>query len=177
MKKLIYVFVVASLIGIFVGCDSKKKTYDFKPIEKSEAIDFITYSNSIKPLACIRMNDKEYAIPTVQWIKDVFTPAYKDFLFKNNLRTARDSMNDCDKFTLHARSVGNVLYSKETKRINGAALAIGEYQYLYGLDAHDIIYFFAYDETGTLVMVFYEPMIQSIIIFEPRDATCMYLTL
>jgi hypothetical protein len=179
MKRLVQLFA-ALTIGILIilfstGCDGKKKsTYEFRSLPKNEALDVLMYTNAIRPLKCFRMSDKTYAIPSVKWIQEVFTPEFKNYLFRNNLKTVRDSINDCDKYCLHARSVASVLYSKETKRIPGAALAMGEFVYWYGLDMHDIVFFLAYDETyGDLVMVFYEPMIQNIIIFEPRDAGCV----
>lgn len=176
LMKLIAAFTIGILIILFsTGCDGKKKSvYEFRSLPKNEALDVLMYTNAIRPLKCFRMNDGVYAVPTVKWIKEVFTPEFKNYLFKNNLKTVRDNINDCDKYCLHARSVAAVLYSKETKRIPDAALAMGEFVYWYGLNTHDIVFFLAYDATyGDLVMVFYEPMIQNIIIFEPRDAGCV----
>ena len=133
-----------------------------------EVYDFITITNKIHTLRFSRYGDEYYALPTVKWIKEQFTPYYSDFLFKNNLRTFKEGANDCDKYALYVRACAHLLYNQKYNSIDGAGLSVGETSYFQSLDLHDINFFVAIDEYGQWVMLFYEPQIQE---FVPMDIT------
>lgn len=178
MKKIILSLLVIITIIAFIGCDNAPSNkYTFTSENKMNVLNFITYSNNIVPSQFMKLNDMNYAIPQLDWIKKEFTPFYASFLFKNNLRIYRDPLNNCNKFTVHARSNAHILYDKTPRKIDTASLAVGEYSYWEGFTLHVINIFIARNEFGEMIMVYYEPQIQDIIPFNPKDDKCVELIL
>lgn len=75
------------------------------------------------------INDREYTLVTVDWIRGPFADQFRLFLDKENLWAYEPESNDCDKFAGWARLFAQKL-NNETSNQGKRALAFGEFNYI-----------------------------------------------
>ena len=73
------IFIV--FVGIYTGCS--KKQYKFKEVSDTQIFSFLT--NNITVLDKGQATSGNYAVPSEDWVMNVFTPKFKDYLFKYNI--------------------------------------------------------------------------------------------
>jgi hypothetical protein len=174
MKKFLSCLIVGISL-LFAGCS---RTYEspssYTIMEKDDVIKFIVETNRVEVMSnFILGNDALYAVPTLEWVKEHYTPNFKKFLFDNNLQTQLVSgystnSNDCDKFSTYALTVGHLMHEKGQNRPRNAALTIGEVYYMQPMQDHAINFWLATDN-GVLGLYFYEPQKQDFVPLKPRD--------
>ena len=161
MNKIILTFLVCCYSFLISAADSSK--YSFSKISKEEVYNFLYYTNSIQPMMPINIGQLEYCVPTESWIKDIYVPYLKEFLFKNGAAMAVDPDNNCVKFSNYAQTAGYLihLHGEGPKK---STIAIGTVDYVKNLAIwHSINIFLATDSKGNLKVVYFEPQTQTII--------------
>ncbi len=146
------------ILSLITGC----ATHHSKFVEATnrELYHFVVSSNGIDS-ARSKLNSPVYALPSIDWINKEFTPALKDFYWKNGLTHYTKWENDCVKFSAHAISVAYNVYYHDSDKLNEHALAVGLFDYypVFSSIGHEIIFFVAHDH-GKKVLIFYEPQAQ-----------------
>ena len=166
MKNIILFLAVIVLI---TGCKPKyPESPKYIVISGDDLRNFIVETNHINAGDCTLMVDNSYAVPTVDWIKESYTPILKQFLFDNQLDLYQSGKNECDKFSYYGVTVGHMMHF-HSKSPSNTGLSIGELTYTVSLTPHDIMFFVATDKSDKLKLVFYEPQTQQILDLDPAD--------
>ena len=123
MKKLLLflsLIIIASVV--FTACKpSYPSSPTYRVMKKEDLEAFLVVTNHINARKVLSMPDEMYAIPTIEWIKDNFTPHLEQFLFDNQLRRPIDTENDCDKFAQYAVTVGHLMHHWAKVKPNNTA--------------------------------------------------------
>jgi hypothetical protein len=154
VRFFIYVLVLA-----LVGC----KTPDAKVIPSYLRINSAQARTIITNIcgAEVVLTDEEYAVPTEEWVTRAFTPTFKKFLFGYDVRRYSADRNKCDKFSLYARTVANVL-NRHNLVSSGAGIAFGEVYLSEGFYGHAMNFVIVAGEDKRPKLLFYEPQIQQL---------------
>jgi hypothetical protein len=173
MKKLI---ILLSAITLLVGCSpSYTPSTSYVLMSVDDVRKFITVTNNVTPIGDMAITtDTYYAVPTLDWINKHYTPQLSSFLFKNQLRTPAEVENDCDDYALYAAAVGHLMHRHASNKPKGTSLTIGEFAYLKELSGHVINFFIATDNSGKLVLVFYEPQLQKVVELDPKSEAVFF---
>jgi hypothetical protein len=174
MKKL----WITLLLGIFLLAGCQTPQFTFQPLSQHQVWSFLVDMNGLTPHGS-RIASFEYAAPSTNWVNRVFTPALKDYLFKNDLNQYVIRENDCVRFSVHAQSVAYTVYRHDHDRLPRRALPVGIFDYrpaFFG-DGHEIIFFITSDG-GRFNLTFYEPQRQKIVDLNIFDiCSCEYFGL
>lgn len=157
--KLYYLFLFL-IVLLVPSCAENKHKYFL--MESHQIRDFITETNHIHTQFFPQMNDDTYAVPSIDWINNEFTPALRKFYFKYNLYNEANNENDCEDLALYAEAVARILYHNDSAKIKECAISVGHFDYLLSIESHRIIMFVAHDEEK-IKLIFYEPFAQQII--------------
>ena len=146
---------------LLVSCSKNDGNYQWQTISKTEAFNFLHYTNNIHGMFVARnveeMTSDSYCVPSVEWIEQVYRPALKSFVKDNGVWMPSTPDNNCVKFSSYGYTVGHILHAKgEGPRQTSLAIGIVDYSrelFLW----HSINLFIAHDEYGGLKLYYLEP--------------------
>ncbi len=171
MKSLVKI-VAAIVVGILLISCSKvpdsKTIPSYVTISSYEVKGVITNANLAGFKDNIFLHDEDYVIPTLDWVNGEFSKQFKQFLFNYNIRQFQDGKNECDKFSLHARSVANIL-NRHNPQSGNSGIAVGEVYLINGGGGHAMNFAIVADRDKKLRLVFYEPQAAQIVNVDTND--------
>ena len=135
----------------------------FVTMDREDVNWFLTDTNKMKSLfvpdAVPDLVDSAYAIPSSDWIKYEFVPAFKKFLFDNDLVYSEED-NDCEDFVDYGVTVGRLLYYHSPYKLKNYAISIGHLDVMENLQSHRYLMFLSHDAELRVHVELYEAQTQ-----------------
>lgn len=174
MKQLIALLSLVFLLG----CGpSVPPSPDYTQVTHTQVRNFLFVTNNVFVVADFyKFEDRSYAVPTLKWINEVYTPAFTKWLIDNGVTSEVKPNggysledNDCEDFSDYAITVGRLLHRKNSNRPINTAIPIGIISYqTSNTDWHAINVMIVMDN-GKMTLMFYEPQIQNFIKFDASE--------
>ena len=119
------------------------------------------------------VGDALYSLPSLEWVQNDFTQAYRQF--KASVDVYRAESNDCDNFERACAFFADLLWSN-TPKTTATGLAFGEFWYEQDTGGGHAINFFLYRFLGPDIMIgFYEPQTGSVKSLTQKEiSSCTY---
>jgi hypothetical protein len=182
MKRLIALLALVFLIG----CGRNSSTpANYTTVTQQQVENFLFVTNNVFVLNGFEtIDDREYAIPSLEWVKKVYSPALTDWLFKNGITTQmetrggyHDEENDCDDFADYGVTVGKLLHHHNSSKPPAAAFPMGVIHFLQDDGSGHAINFLIVTDDGKLKLIFYEPQLQDLTPFNPEEKAVLFMKL
>lgn len=120
------------------------------------------------------IRDKNYSLPSENYIKNDFAGAFRSFLFQLDSGGWRAEENDCDDFALGAAFFMNFLHHNTANKVNKTGIAFGEFFYEKDGAGHAINVAIV-REDAKIKVIFFEPQTYSIITLTRKETeSCVY---
>lgn len=177
MKKFFAILLLIIFISTFTACGKRTEgSPTYTVLTRNEVANFIEITNQVDGFSShIYFNDDFYAVPTLKWVNEVYSPRLTKFLFDNDLLKYVKESNDCDDFSQYALTVAHMMHRYSTSRPKGTTISIGDVTWMQPMQDHAINVWIVTDDNGKLILAFYEPQEQRFIPFSTRDEIISFL--
>lgn len=182
MKRLIALVALLFLIG----CGGNSPTpANYTKMTGQQVENFLFITNNVSVLNGFEtIDDRAYAVPTLKWVKDVYSPELTSWLFKNGITSQFNPQggyhaeeNDCDDFADYGVIVGKLLHHHNTDKPAESAFPMGVVHFLLDNGSGHAINFLIVTDDGKFKLMFYEPQRQDFTEFNPAETEVLFLKL
>jgi hypothetical protein len=129
MKRFISLL---ALLVFLIGCGQAPSVSPaYIPMKTQQVSDFLFRTNNLSTINDVIV-DETYAVPTLKWVKEVYTPSLTQWLFDNGLlndvmkqKGYIPEVNDCDDYADFAVTVARLRHRKNPDRPSWTSIPIG----------------------------------------------------